>query len=786
MAKVLRTAIARVTIGDKFTFSTGDGYLQSVEVNMEEQERATSFNLSLYDPSLKILSLFLSEFQRVGGIMVPKGLLSKVETSSDSSDPTQTSVTQTSSTQTSPAQPAKLTGSVGKLQGDDLAAAIVQECKKQGVTQAEQVAYVLATVEVETSMGQILVEFASGQAYEGRSDLGNTQSGDGPRYKGRGPAQTTGRLNYTKWSKILGVDFVGSPELMADLKYGLPVLVIGMRDGVFTGRSLKTYINSSGTDFVNARRIINGLDKASTVAGYARKWLSRLPSLGYSSTTSARNVAATTPVTPASMSKDSSEILAGLNDTSAATAIAEINTGDGIAVKVSLAFNDSKSYQDYEFFLTSIQGSNAPPNSTRIGGKQVRALSEAGDRVVAIHQNISLKELASRIGSKIGAEVIVPDTAQTREIIGAIAQNETDYQLLLRTAKSKGLFVRTEGKKLKLEPLTTSDKRVTVPSTALLAGCDWGDVASDKRSLLIPATETPAIAPASTPDAESSQILSGLNANAQATSKAGILDLTTPADTSKGVDKGFKGNLQLNPLLYPDCLTLKPGSIVELSGTQSSLIRAWRVESVRLSWGDTASCSVGIYLPVAIAGATTDETSTTSQTSATPTTATPSATAKQGAIAPVQPTNIAGKYMLFTPLKTKNSAGAWLYQLQLVEGTAVLDTVQCVSGFIGYKPVPRDRDRSGSGRPCPAGTYDLPSIQEVSSGTLGAGLGSIFINVTGTSPRSAIGIHEDDPSNSATAGCLGTVNKAGILKVKSWWVAGAKKLVIRYGDFEEQ
>ena len=56
-------------------------------------------------------------------------------------------------------------------------------------------------------------EFSSGQQYEGRADLGNTQPGDGARYKGRGFIQITGRANYTAASKALGIDLVKHPEL---------------------------------------------------------------------------------------------------------------------------------------------------------------------------------------------------------------------------------------------------------------------------------------------------------------------------------------------------------------------------------------------------------------------------------------------------------------------------------------------------------------------------------------------------------------------------------------------
>jgi putative chitinase len=62
-------------------------------------------------------------------------------------------------------------------------------------------------------------ELASGGDYEWRRDLGNTQRGDGRRFKGRTYIQITGRTNYATVSRALGVDFMAHPERLAQQKY---------------------------------------------------------------------------------------------------------------------------------------------------------------------------------------------------------------------------------------------------------------------------------------------------------------------------------------------------------------------------------------------------------------------------------------------------------------------------------------------------------------------------------------------------------------------------------------
>ena len=81
----------------------------------------------------------------------------------------------------------------------------------------------LAQLAHESAELRYMEEIASGAAYEGRKDLGNTQAGDGKRYKGRGPIQLTGRANYTKYGSLLGLDLVNDPIVAATKEVGFRI-----------------------------------------------------------------------------------------------------------------------------------------------------------------------------------------------------------------------------------------------------------------------------------------------------------------------------------------------------------------------------------------------------------------------------------------------------------------------------------------------------------------------------------------------------------------------------------
>jgi hypothetical protein len=108
--------------------------------------------------------------------------------------------------------------------------------------------------------------------YSGVNGNGNYDSGDGFRYRGRGYVQITGRGKYADLGTSLNLDLVNSPDLALDAANSYLIISYGMRAGAFTGYGLSDYITDGATDYVNARRIVNGVDRAEEIAGAAAKF----------------------------------------------------------------------------------------------------------------------------------------------------------------------------------------------------------------------------------------------------------------------------------------------------------------------------------------------------------------------------------------------------------------------------------------------------------------------------------------------------------------------------------
>ena len=119
---------------------------------------------------------------------------------------------------------------------------------------AERVRAFLAQIAHESGEFRYVKELASGAAYDGRKDLGNTQKGDGVKYKGRGLIQITGRHNYEKCGESLGLDLINNPELLEQ-----PINA-ARSAAWFWNKSGLNQISDSGSmdSFKRCTKIING------------------------------------------------------------------------------------------------------------------------------------------------------------------------------------------------------------------------------------------------------------------------------------------------------------------------------------------------------------------------------------------------------------------------------------------------------------------------------------------------------------------------------------------------
>lgn len=166
----------------------------------------------------------------------------------------------------------------------------------------QELAYCLATAFHETARTMLPIREIGSDAYLRRmydpqgerpataKILGNTVPGDGVKFCGRGYVQLTGRTNYRRATGELQnagyldrtLDLTVTPNMAMTPDIAAAIMFLGMSEGWFTGKKLSHYFGASlPGDPVNARRIINGTDKASTIAGYHAAFLKALNVAGH-------------------------------------------------------------------------------------------------------------------------------------------------------------------------------------------------------------------------------------------------------------------------------------------------------------------------------------------------------------------------------------------------------------------------------------------------------------------------------------------------------------------------
>jgi len=160
-------------------------------------------------------------------------------------------------------------GSLSQRQVDGLNVLLPEMGSDTTIDDIRWFAYMMATAYHETAHTfQPIEEIGKGR---GRP-YGIPDPTTGQIYYGRGLVQLTWKRNYQKLSDLLGLDLVNHPELALQPGTAYKIMSLGMTRGLFTGKKLADYLNVEKADYVDARRIINGLDRAHLIAGYSEKF----------------------------------------------------------------------------------------------------------------------------------------------------------------------------------------------------------------------------------------------------------------------------------------------------------------------------------------------------------------------------------------------------------------------------------------------------------------------------------------------------------------------------------
>ncbi|UFS66946.1 carboxypeptidase [Paracoccus denitrificans] len=149
--------------------------------------------------------------------------------------------------------------------------------KEIGTGLTEHKAYTLATAQWETANTMQPIYERGKVSYFDKYEpgtklgkaLGNIEKGDGYRFRGRGFVQITGRRNYGFAGYKIGIDLIADPDKALDPHVASVILWRGMSEGWFTGRKLSNYLPGNYRD---ARRIVNGTDRAREIANLASRW----------------------------------------------------------------------------------------------------------------------------------------------------------------------------------------------------------------------------------------------------------------------------------------------------------------------------------------------------------------------------------------------------------------------------------------------------------------------------------------------------------------------------------
>ena len=520
--------------------------ITSVTTTNGEGDRNSSVQIEFY-PTDEITKALFSQAIADGGIAIPENLLLAEEEESE--------------------EGGNFTSGVGSgllnvsgdyevpqagTKGDALAVAIIKYARAVGVTDNSHIASILGNIQIETNMGVH------------NSEIGGSNTRYAPYY-GRGLIQITWENNYRRFGNFFGVDFVSNPELVKDYKYSIPIAVGGMTgvggSPTFTGKKLSDYGSGDRFDFVNARRTVNGTDKAQLVASESKRWLARIPTLSGTAIKSEpiAGIYADTKdkQTPLSPGVDGQTTIGDIPSTA-------------IEILVEIGWSDSNETTTSLYWYTGFSTNNSRPTTTTINGAGIRSFLSNTQR--GVYNNISLRQLSNRITSDNGIEAEIKENedsdTQTLDRNQEVKQSdETDYQILLRTAKNNGFDITEKANKLVLSSIKNVE-RITYKTT-------W--------------------------DAEINT-----NVTAAADREIGSLPAIDSLVDGEKIGEGFSTSLTI-PYPDNDALKIEPGKILNIPVASirnlpkdSEFFREWKIKAVNTNFDGNLNVSLDLYLPVNI------------------------------------------------------------------------------------------------------------------------------------------------------------------------------------------
>ena len=529
--------------------------ITSLATTNGEGDRNTSVQISFIDETGDINKALFDQAISDGGIAVPENLLLAEPDDEESEEAVAGSGVGSGLLNVSGDYEVPPAGT----KGDALAVAIIKYARAVGVTDNSHIASILGNIQIETHMGVY------------NEEIGGANTRYAPWY-GRGLIQITWENNYRRFGNFLGVDFIANPNLVKDYKYSIPIAVGGMTgiggSPLFTGKKLSDYGSGDNFDFARARQTVNGNDKAQLVASESRKWLARIPALTGQTQTQSNQ---TTESAFASSDNDQDTInpISPVADDTP-TDIGEI-PDTATEIQVEIGWSDNEETITSLYWFTGFSTSNSRPATTTVNGSGIRSFLNTTRR--GVYENISLRQLSNRIASDNGVEADITaneesDDNQTLDRNQEVKQSsETDYQVLLETAKNNGFDITEKDNKLVLNSAKNVE-RITYKS-------DW--------------------------EAE-------FNINVTATADRDIGSLPSIESLVDGekIGEGFSTSLTI-PYPDNDALKIEPGKVLTIPANSirnlpkdSSFFREYKIKAVSANYDGNLGVSLDLYLPVNI------------------------------------------------------------------------------------------------------------------------------------------------------------------------------------------